>query len=849
MTIDFNKFRRKPVEPREINPMNIYDGLALSGGLNDLWRGQFLALQEWHESREEAHSIVNLNTGGGKTIIGLLQGQSIVNETNGKVFYLCGSIQLVKQTAEMAESIGLKVATYYNSMFINEVDFNKGEVICITTYQALFNGKSRFTYEKINALIFDDAHVASHVIRDQFTITLKEQEYPETYATIVSSVKEYFKGIHAFQLFDQVVNQKNDPSILLIPFFVWQDIYKKVTDVLVHEGVHEKKSTKFSWDYLRDHLDLCAVLITSYSVEITPFLPPLQILNFMNKRTRKIFLSATIQDEPGFVRTFGFKPSNKIAPKTRAGESERLIITSYNNKYLGEDELFEFIADYSKTKKVLVIPNSERRAKRWREYELKFSSEDFSDRVIQFKNAREGILVAPARFEGMDFPNEACRILVMDGLPSGTGLIEKFQWNNLGETKSLQGTIASRIVQSLGRISRGNDDYGLVFLMGNDLADWITRSDNRSKIPLFIQAQLDLGERITEGLNGNKGLGEFIHSVLSRDKGWIDLHQDEVKNFSNNFTAVDDSNKEIDMVSVALEERKFIEKLWNRDYLKAANALEENLAKLFITDKGLAAWHCHWIGYCYLKIGNTKTAEIYFNRAAKSFKSLGVIPKEIHNVVSSVLIPDQESPVGRIIKLLTERGEINYGAFSQMDERLAPLFVAEKVSSNLYEDTLKWLGCYLGFQSNRPDKDSGIGRGPDNFWLSDKIAIMIESKEDKTGKTPYSKKEVGQSLVHLNWIKEEYPDNPEIEWKLMIAGPDIEAAPAASTSEELNIWLPDEILSLASRVRNLLRDTWRESTPATFAKDLEKNLTEAKLTDKDIFNSLPNRPMRKSNQD
>lgn len=848
MTIDFSKFRKKEETIRETHPIKIYDSLSGSGGLNDLWRGQYLALEKWHELRGQKNHVVSLNTGGGKTIIGLLQGQSLVNETDGRVFYLCGSIQLIKQTADAAASMPLKVATYYDRNLVNEAEFNKGDVLCITTYQALFNGLSRFSKDHISGLIFDDAHVASNIIRDHFTLRLNEQEFPETYSTLTSAVKGYYDSIHSNQLFDQVVNQKNDPSVLFIPMFIWKDVYRKVTDVLVGEGASDGSSTKYSWEHIRDHLDLCSVFVTSNGIEITPFLPPVHLLRFMGGDTKRIFLSATAQDEPDFIRSFGFTPGEKIAPKTRAGESERFIITPYVNQGLSE-RLFDHIIEYSKTNKVLVIPNSEKRARRWRQHEMSFSSSDFAVRVNEFKSARSGLLVAPARFEGMDFPNETCRTLVIDGLPAGTGLLEKFQWNALGEVKSLQGTIASRVVQSLGRISRGNDDYGIVFLMGNDLADWITRKQNRERIPRYIRAQLELGERVTEGLSSIEELRQFEQSVLGRESGWINLHHEEVKDAS--ITAEEDSvgsdKVENEAVTIAIAERKFILHLWERDYLRAARSLEPTLDSLFISDKGLGAWHAHWIGFCYMKVGNKTVADRYFNRAAKSFRSLGVLPVEGEVIVNSILIPDEETQVGRILKVLGERGEINYGSFSQMDGRLAPLLSAEKVSSNTYEEALKWLGLYLGFQSNRPDSESGIGRGPDVFWLSSEAAIMIESKEEKGGKAPYSKKEVGQSFNHLNWINEEYPDANFI-WKLAIVGPNVEAAPAASPSEDMHIWLPDEVLALVARIRNLLLNTWKGSTPATLYADLERNLSEAELTHTDILNSLPERPIRKSSK-
>lgn len=73
----------EPVGSRENHPIKIYDNLP-KGKVNDLWRGQYLALQELHHILEQGNKnvAVILNTGGGKTVIGLLEGQALTNRLN-----------------------------------------------------------------------------------------------------------------------------------------------------------------------------------------------------------------------------------------------------------------------------------------------------------------------------------------------------------------------------------------------------------------------------------------------------------------------------------------------------------------------------------------------------------------------------------------------------------------------------------------------------------------------------------------------------------------------------------------------------------------------------------------------
>ena len=76
------------------------------------------------------------------------------------------------------------------------------------------------------------------------------------------------------------------------------------------------------------------------------------------------------------------------------------------------------------------------------------ASADFKTDVIQ-EETRPGpdLYIQPE--------SEVCRIMVIDGLPAGGSLIEKFQWEYLRMRNFYAGRIANRLVQLFGRINRG----------------------------------------------------------------------------------------------------------------------------------------------------------------------------------------------------------------------------------------------------------------------------------------------------------------------------------------------------------------------------------------------------------
>ena len=92
MAFDFKKIKAKKKEVLPIDPIEIFQKLKVSDqGINDLWLAQGDALREWHSNRLQSDISVVLNTGAGKTLVGLIIAQSLVNESKEKVLYVCSS--------------------------------------------------------------------------------------------------------------------------------------------------------------------------------------------------------------------------------------------------------------------------------------------------------------------------------------------------------------------------------------------------------------------------------------------------------------------------------------------------------------------------------------------------------------------------------------------------------------------------------------------------------------------------------------------------------------------------------------------------------------------------------------
>lgn len=71
--MDFSKLSGISQPKKVTNPIKLFEQLPnLPGTPNDIWRGQTEALIKWDEHRAKNDVLVELNTGAGKTLVGLL---------------------------------------------------------------------------------------------------------------------------------------------------------------------------------------------------------------------------------------------------------------------------------------------------------------------------------------------------------------------------------------------------------------------------------------------------------------------------------------------------------------------------------------------------------------------------------------------------------------------------------------------------------------------------------------------------------------------------------------------------------------------------------------------------------
>jgi hypothetical protein len=816
-----SRISKKTSNSNIINPIELFESLTIrSTEVQELWRPQADALRDWHNIRKKNDILFMLNTGAGKTLIGLLAAQSLVNETQGKVLYLCATNQLVEQTKVKADEYGIPACTYYRQNWSGD-EFERGIGPCITNYQAALNGKSIFNDEEVNAVIFDDAHTAYSTVQDQYTLRIEKQKFSDSWDEIMDMFKEYYKTVHRSEIFNDILTGVDNTSVLFVPTFISYKLAANIRSILMKDGIQDNLETLFVWEHLKNNLRFCAFYFDSLGIYITPPVPPIHKQKIFSKDVRRLYLSATISEGLIFSKTFGCKPEI-IAPGGRAGDCERMILQSPQS--FADIQAIKWFKEQAADEKVLIMIPSKKYVHLWEDFGDVFEANEGNRRLIKFSKSKDDKLILKARYDGIDLPGEACRILAINGLPSGISPIEKFFEQHLGAKGITNPLIATRLVQIFGRITRGMSDYGVFILIGRKLNKWINDPRHRKLLPTHIQKQLELGDLIMEDLEEGADLKQIIDMCLERKPGWVEPYEE----FMANKTGVSKANNDKESYNkIGIVEHKFIKNLWKEEYEEALKDISEIIKLVDHDDESLKAWYNHWLAFTYLLYGAEKDANKCYLDAWKLKVEIGrPLINEIIQYDNNIKISEQAKIIAT---RLVEKGRKSLKQLEIISEDLM------SSTPSQVEENLKILGYWLGFDATRPDNEHDIG--PDVLWLTDdeKTAFIIEAKSDKQNMS-LRKEEMGQFYQHISWVQKNY-SNIDTEYRI-IAGPCLDCSDSASPPDDLWAVSLEQFTNVSKKLLEILKKPLDERVQLLYAKQIQSGLELHSLTWDKLFNQI-----------
>ena len=748
--IDFSKLPKKQGGDSELDPLSIFRSLPKPPGVNDLWDSQAEALRAWQARRDERDLVVKLNTGAGKTLVGLLIGEALRRETSSPVLYMCPTRQLADQALHEAHNFGLPAVNVPNTGL--PADFLNGQAMLVSTYHLLFNGRSRFGLAgkgetvPLGGILADDAHASASILRDIFAIRVEKASMPDLFGDLVLRFRPAFERVHLGGTLGELLAGR-DEGVLEVPYWAWLEGEREVRDVIQQEAADE---FRFSLPLIRDHFPFCHAFVSSDAFTVTPLQPLVHILPSFLDCPRRVFMSATLADDGVLVRTFGADASSVARPittKSVAGLGERMILApslSGLSQEQARDAATDLARDIADTGRgvVLLVP-SVRRGKEWEDV----GEVCVGDRVAEVVDDLNdpGVVTEPKvlvnRYDGIDLPQDACRFLVVDGKPAGATDYDLYRAARLEGHSSMTVSLAQRIEQGLGRGTRGGGDYCVVLLLGHDLVEWLGRHDTQRVLTPGTRAQVELGREIAGQLTSAADLAEVVHQCLDRDPEWKSLHASRL---------AESGEPDFDnaaLVAAGRIERRALELLLHEQPKQACEELRQ-AAESQEFDRKFSGWLLQLAARAAEHAGDHATAEELQARAYGAHRSL---MKPARQLIYEPISLDQGQAAAVVGQI--EQYTLRSAVLERLDQVAADLHPS--ASANRFEEAIRALGELLGFASERPEK--AAGQGPDNLWLTSvDRGWVIECKHQK--ERPFGKQDHGQLLVATNWFRQHYPD-------------------------------------------------------------------------------------------
>lgn len=523
--LDLSRIQRAPSAEGATEPRAVFTTLPSKDPRYSYARDvQSEVWEAWHERRTESDLVVKMNTGGGKTVVGLVMLQSCLNEDVGPALYLTPDIYLTQQVLEEAKGLGIATADDPGNR-----DFLSGRAILVTNIYKLFNGRSVFGVQggirdntELGTVLVDDAHACLATVQEQFTLRLESSH--AAYAALDGLFASVLEAQSPATYAD--LRKADAGALMAIPFWAWADRQGEIIDIL-HPHPDER-DFGFVWPLVRDSLPYCRVAISPGAIEIAPPCVPVDVIPSFVRARRRIYLTATLVDDSILVTHFGADASSirkPITPKKADDLGDRMILTPQETFPAVDDEMIrELIVDRATRENVVVIVPSERRAEAWQDVAQETHRADtLQAGLTRLRSGHVGLVVLVNKYDGIDLPGDACRILVLDGLPEARGELNRLDAQWLDQSDALLGRQIQRIEQGMGRGIRSNDDYCVVFLLGRRLTERLHKPGARARFSPATRAQLELSDAIADQLRGSsfEHLNQVIDLCLLRDRDWV----------------------------------------------------------------------------------------------------------------------------------------------------------------------------------------------------------------------------------------------------------------------------------------------------------------------------------------
>src|SRR5690625_3633847 len=728
-------------------------------------------IDAYMEDGIEANDVaLELTTGAGKTLIGLLIGEYRRRKLKEKIIYLCPNNQLVNQVVEKANKIyGIKAHAFTGRINeytqVSKSAYNRAEIIAVTNYSSLFINNSFFN--DADVIIFDDAHGSENYIANHWSLEISREEHNELFDSLIDCIK----GDLDYTQLSYLNNyEETNSAISWIDKFPNIKFYSKREEIidLIEARANRENKLVYPWNNIKEHLNTCNLFLSSGKLLIRPYIPPTMTHEPFRQATQRIYMSATLCESGELDRVIGVSNIKRLTivsecKKNSIGRSY-FVFSDASFKHEKSKELF--IEMNKKLPRSLFLVQDNISVQKLSEFVKKnmdaefFTIDKIEKNFSSFVSNDNAIAILANRYDGIDMEGDKCHLLFIHQLPKGTSLQERFMSARLAASVLFEERIRTKLIQAIGRCTRSSTDYAIVCIFGEDLLKALTARKKIERFPPELRAELEFGYTYSEGLENYENILLSMDSLINKTDDWDDA-EEQILALRENYINEEESNEirsnELLNKSAKLEVR-FQYALWKEDYEVALGLVDQIIANL--NGKALIGYKSFWnyiggyVSYMIYKNGDEsyyKSMKDYLDKAAGNSLNVSWFKRIIPNKenAESNTINFVMDVVERIESEIYIDGVKSSVKFERRVERIMKLLKSEE--GNEFEQGHEALGKLLGYNvGNTKDHSS-----PDPWWIiNGHYCIVSEDKIYKGENKKILTRHVRQALTHEKCIRD-----------------------------------------------------------------------------------------------
>jgi hypothetical protein len=803
---EFQPPKFKPVKkaPRYSNPEDLFYKLSGRAQTHGYLRGpQQDVLREYAETAVDISDLAfELPTGSGKTAVGLLIAEW--QRLSGKrVAYLSLTNQLAGQVLEESKRLGIAAADLRGDKTTRDASeegrYRTRGALGITTYSNLFNIKP--VLQDPDVIVLDDSHGGEQYVASTWTVVASKSGEPALYNSLLAALGPGLSENQRWSL-------QNTSSLIRTHL---PDVYQHpecFTNVAAVLDQTDAARAKYAWALIKHQLRSCLCIVSSYEIIIRPLIPPTHTHQPFAAAKQRLYLSATLGGASDIQRAYGVKKLGILRAKSTQWGRRYVFVPGVYAAPPDADWILARVWDELKTRRAVLLSPSDRvlnetfarLEKAMTRKPNRFGAAEISNSIDPFINGKDVILGLSGRYDGLDLPDDQCRVLILAESPEAVNLLETHLSQNWKMGPVLKKRERTRLIQGMGRCTRNATDFAVIFWLGQSLINAANDQTLLGAMPPELAAEITWGVQQSElAAKTPKQLVGMILSLIE-DKDYRKEADQAIETIqSQHVEAVPKDYEEAGRGEV-----DFGIAMWDGNYphaLSVARGIADHLVS-----PELAGYRAWWwfLASVAASLAEERQNELDCLRRAASCGVnggwLNYLIKSRGQATQRKAGQEPEPNAEGLWNVLVDWGWAGPGFEKNLEDMLG--FLQTQCHLHFHRG-LDYLGRCYGADVTRITQQAA----PDVVWsFSNDVHIAFEAKTEKqTG--GLSKKDLLEAKGHVDWVKarlSQNPDTAEIDVVVVAQSPKIH--PVGEVFGE-GLWYadPEHILAAATQAIEAIR--------------------------------------------